>query len=107
LASTFTWVSGRRLRLALCDILSSQEDIFLHENIRDMNAWMDMAVDTPDFSSRQKAFTNLETAFKEKPFDQVLYTLAAYNCFNYLLQVRVTVFQLTDAGGMFLSHYNV
>lgn len=78
-------MTGRRLRTALCDILSAQKDTFVYENIRDLNAWTDLATDTPDFSKRHQAFQNILKAMKEERFNQMLYTLAATNCFNGLL----------------------
>lgn len=87
MASNFIWISGRRLRSALCDILSSQKNQFIFETIRDMNAWSEEVVDTPDFSKRQDAFQRLEAAIVNEPFDRILYTLAASNCFYNLLHV--------------------
>lgn len=87
LASSFIWVSGRRLRSTLCDILSSQKDTFIHETIRDMNAWSDEAVECPDFSMRQDAFQKLEKSVMQDSFDRTRCTLAAANCFYSLLSV--------------------
>lgn len=67
--------------------MSSQEDLFIYETIRDMNAWSDSAVDTPDFSTRQDAIQKLEKSIAEEPFSRIRCTLAAANCFYSLLVV--------------------
>lgn len=105
MSTSFSWLSGRRLRIALVEALECINDTPLYDIISGMNAWTDMATDTPNFSRRQESFDTAEKYILNDSFDLLGHALIFYNCVFNVTRVRVICFYIVNPVGKLQCHF--